>query len=420
MRILVIGNGGREHAIIAKLAQSSRISKIFCAPGNAGTALLADNVAIGVSEQEKLAQFAIEQSIDLTVVGPELPLLEGIVDQFEELNLPIFGPQKAAAIIEGSKTFAKDMMQKYNIPTGKYQAFTNSKEALTYVRQEGAPIVIKADGLAAGKGVVVAQTLEEAEKAIIEAMDDKIFGAAGDQVVIEECLIGQEVSLMAFVDGKNVAPMVVSQDHKAVFDGDKGPNTGGMGAYSPVPQIAGEVIQQAIETIIHPMVDAFQQEGIHYKGVLYAGLMITDEGPKVIEFNARFGDPETQVVLPRLKTDLVDVLLAVVEGRLGDLQIEWSDSAAVCVVMTSPGYPGSYPNGLEVTFPHRLNDHTVVIHAGTQEKNGRVITAGGRVLGVTSLGNTLQESQQRAYETVKQIRFEGAHYRKDIASKAIH
>ncbi|WP_028778370.1 phosphoribosylamine--glycine ligase [Shimazuella kribbensis] len=419
MRILVIGNGGREHAIIAKLAQSSRVTKIYCAPGNAGTAQLAENVAIGVSDQEKLAQFAIEQSIDLTVVGPEVPLLEGMVDRFEELNLAIFGPSKAAATIEGSKTFAKEMMQKYNIPTSKYQVFTDSKEALAYVRNEGAPIVIKADGLAAGKGVVVAQTLAEAELAIIESMDKKVFGDAGNQVVIEECLFGQEVSLMAFVEGKNVAPMVISQDHKAVFDGDKGPNTGGMGTYSPVPQIADEIIQQAIDTIIYPMVDAFGQEGIYYKGVLYAGLMITEDGPKVIEFNARFGDPETQVVLPRLKTDLVDVLLAVAEGRLSELEIQWSDQAAVCVVMTSPGYPGSYPNGLEIHFPEQVGQHTIVIHAGTKEQDGKIVTAGGRVLGVTSLGTSIEESQQRAYETVKQIKFDGAHYRKDIASKAI-
>ncbi|MCH5586600.1 phosphoribosylamine--glycine ligase [Shimazuella sp. AN120528] len=419
MRVLVIGNGGREHAIVTKLAQSKRVSQIYCAPGNAGTAILAENVAIGVSEQERLAEFAIANAIDLTIVGPEVPLIEGIVDQFELLNLPIFGPRKAAAIIEGSKTFAKEMMQKYAIPTAKYQVFTNSNEALAYVRQEGAPIVIKADGLAAGKGVVVAQTLAEAEQAIVEAMDEKVFGDAGDQVVIEEYLTGQEISLMAFVDGTTAIPMVISQDHKPVFDGDKGPNTGGMGTYSPVPQIADEIVQQAIDTIIYPMVDAFHQEGIVYKGVLYAGLMITDEGPKVIEFNARFGDPETQVVLPRLKTDLVDVFLAVIEGRLGELKIEWSDQAAVCVVMTSPGYPGSYPSGLEITFPEQIDSHTIVIHAGTKEQDGKAVTAGGRVLGVTALGSTIQESQKRAYETVEKIRFEGAHYRKDIAAKAI-
>lgn len=419
MRVMVIGNGGREHAIVFKLAQSERVKHIYCAPGNAGTAVLAENVEIGVSEQEKLAEFAISNSIDLTIVGPEVPLIEGIVDFFESLNLPIFGPKKSAAVIEGSKKFAKEMMQKYAIPTAKYQVFTNSEEALAYVRQKGAPIVIKADGLAAGKGVVVAQTLEEAEQAIIEAMDKKVFGNAGDQVVIEECLVGQEVSLMAFVDGKTISPMVISQDHKPVFDGDKGSNTGGMGTYSPVPQIAAEVVERAIDTIIHPMVDAFHQEGIIYKGVLYAGLMITEDGPKVIEFNARFGDPETQVVLPRLKTDLVEVLLAVIEGRLNELRVEWSDQAAVCVVMTSPGYPGSYPNGLEITLPEKLEDHTIVMHAGTKEQAGKVVTSGGRVLGVTSLGNTIQESQKRAYEAVKQIQFEGAHYRTDIAEKAI-
>lgn len=419
MKILVIGNGGREHALLLALAKSSRVSKLYCAPGNAGTAQLAENVAIDVTDIDQLVAFAMEQAIDLTVVGPELPLLAGIVDRFEQHNLAIFGPRQAAALIEGSKTFAKELMQKYNIPTAAYRVFTNSNDALAYVREQGAPIVIKADGLAAGKGVVVAQTVAEAEQAIIGAMEQKVFGEAGKQVVIEECLVGQEVSLMAFVSGSDFVPMVISQDHKPVYDGDQGPNTGGMGAYSPVPQIADTTVEQAISTIIEPMVQAFQQEGIDYRGVLYAGLMITADGPKVIEFNARFGDPETQVVLPRLKTDLVDVLLAVVEGRLNELQIQWDERAAVCVVMTAPGYPGSYPKGASITFPAQLAEDTAIVHAGTKEQAGEIVTAGGRVLGVTALAETIADSQQRAYQLVEQIQFEGAHYRKDIAAKAM-
>jgi phosphoribosylamine--glycine ligase len=419
MKILVIGNGGREHALLLKLAQSQKVSKLYCAPGNAGTAQVAENVAIDVTQIDELVTFACQQTIDLTVVGPELPLLEGIVDRFEQHNLAIFGPRQAAALIEGSKTFAKELMQKYSIPTATYRVFTDSKEALTYVREQGAPIVIKADGLAAGKGVVVAHTIAEAEKAIIDAMEQKVFGDAGKQVVIEECLVGQEVSLMAFVSGNDFVPMVISQDHKPVYDDDKGPNTGGMGAYSPVPQIADTIVEQAIHTIIEPMVRAFQQEGIDYRGVLYAGLMITSDGPKVIEFNARFGDPETQVVLPRLRTDLVDVLLAVVEGHLAQLQVQWDERAAVCVVMTAPGYPGSYPKGAPITFPAQLSEETAIVHAGTKEQTGQIVTAGGRVLGVVALAETIEASQQRAYELVKQIYFEGAHYRKDIAAKAM-
>lgn len=419
MRVLVIGNGGREHAIIWKLAQSNKVTKIYCAPGNAGTSRIATNIPLQVTEIEELAQFAQREAIDLTVVGPEVPLLAGIVDQFEALGLRIFGPKKAAAQMEGSKKFAKDLMQKYQIPTAKYAVFQNSTEAIAYVKEQGAPIVIKADGLAAGKGVVVAQTIEEAAAAIIEAMDKKVFGSAGDQIVIEEFLEGQEVSLMAFVDGTTILPMVVAQDHKAAFDGDKGPNTGGMGAYSPVPQIPDAIVDEAVDTILEPVVKAFQQEGIEYKGVLYAGLMITEKGPKVIEFNARFGDPETQVVLPRLETDLLDVLMAVVEERLAELTVQWSDQATVCVVMTAPGYPGEYAIGEEIQHISPTTITTTVFHAGTKEVDGKVVTAGGRVLGVTAIADNLEESRLHAYYMASIIDFPGAHYRKDIGLKAI-
>jgi phosphoribosylamine---glycine ligase len=419
MRLLVIGNGGREHAIIWKLIQSKQVTKIFCAPGNAGTSQLAENIPIGTTELEALVHFAQEEAIDLTVVGPEVPLIEGIVDRFEAVGLRAFGPKKAAAQIEGSKKFAKDMMQKYEIPTAKFQAFTDSQQAVAYVREQGAPIVIKADGVAAGKGVIVAHTVAEAEQAIAEVMDDRVFGTAGDRIVIEEFLQGQEISLMAFVDGKTMTPMVIAQDHKAVFDEDKGPNTGGMGAYSPVPQIADETVKEAIQTILYPIVEAFRQEGMEYKGVLYAGLMITDSGPRVIEFNARFGDPETQVVLPRLKSDLLDIMLSVVDGRLDELSVEWSEQSAVCVVMTAPGYPGSYSTGEEISGTLHTDANTIIFHAGTKEQDGKTVTAGGRVLGVTAIGENIASSQQKAYSMVKQIAFPNAHYREDIGYRAI-
>ncbi|MBA4495481.1 phosphoribosylamine--glycine ligase [Paenactinomyces guangxiensis] len=419
MRILVIGNGGREHALVWKLAQSEKVTKIYCVPGNGGIESLAACVSLSVTDLDGLVRFAKEAGIDLTVVGPEVPLLEGIVDRFEAEGLRIFGPRKAAAQIEGSKRFAKELMVQYGIPTARFRSFTDAEQAKKYVREQGAPIVVKADGLAAGKGVVVAHSVEQAEQAIAQAMEKQVFGDAGKEVVIEEFLNGQEISLMAFLDGKTLQPMVAAQDHKPVYDHDQGPNTGGMGACSPVPQIPQHVIDQAIQTILLPTAEAFREEGIEYRGVLYAGLMVTPEGPKVIEFNARFGDPETQVVLPRLKTDLIDILLSVIGGRLADQKIEWNEEAAVCVVMAAGGYPGSYEKGKVIVGLPRDTRDQVVFHAGTKKADGQITTAGGRVLGVTALGSGIAEAREKAYQLVQQISFAQAHYRTDIAAKAL-
>jgi phosphoribosylamine--glycine ligase len=418
LRILVIGKGGREHAIIWALRKSARISHIYCAPGNAGIAQLAECVPIKESEFAQIAQFALDYAIDLVVVGPDDPLADGIVDVLEERNIPVFGPRKNAAIIEGSKVFTKELLKKYNIPTAAYESFEDYEAALAYVRKQGVPIVIKADGLAAGKGVIVAQTLEEAEKALREIMVDKVFGKSGSQVVIEEFLQGQEMSILSFVDGNVVRPMVPSQDHKQIFDGDKGPNTGGMGTYSPLPHIAQSVIDEAIETIIKPTAKAMVKEGRSFRGVLFAGLMITADGPKTIEFNARFGDPETQVVLSLLETDLIDIFLATINGRLQDMDIRWSDESAVCVILASGGYPGSYPKGIPIHGLDEVRD-SVVFHAGTAEKDGQIVTDGGRVLGVTAKGADIEEARAKAYADAERIRFEGMQYRTDIALKAL-
>ncbi len=421
MKILVIGQGGREHAIVWKLAQSPRVERIYCAPGNGGIAGLATLVPISVNDFSGLAQFAKDEGIDLTVVGPEDPLMDGIVDFFEARELPVFGPNKAAAIIEGSKTFAKELMQKYNIPTAEYAAFTNYEDAVRYVEEKGAPIVVKADGLAAGKGVTVAQTVEEAKEALRFIMVEEGFGKAGAQVVIEECLVGQEMTLLAFVDGETVKPMVPSQDHKPVFDGDRGPNTGGMGTYSPVPQFDESVVEQVVEQVLVPAARAMVAEGRPFRGVLYAGLMITEAGPRVIEFNCRFGDPETQVVLPRLESDLLDIFLATVQGELDQLEIHWKPDAAVCVIIASGGYPGSYEKGKEIRGLDRVDDEQVVVfHAGTcRMDSGAIVTDGGRVLGVTALAPDLSQARDKAYAAVGKIEFDGAHYRKDIGQKAI-
>ncbi|MBO8171703.1 MAG: phosphoribosylamine--glycine ligase [Bacillaceae bacterium] len=421
MKVLVIGQGGREHAIVWKLSQSPKVDKIYCAPGNGGIAELAQLVPISAMDFSGLAQFVKDEGIDLTVVGPEDPLTDGIVDFFEERQLQIFGPAKSAAIIEGSKAFTKELMKKYNIPTAEYASFDHYEEALAYVREKGAPIVVKADGLAAGKGVTVASTLEEAEKALQYIMVDQGFGEAGARVVIEECLAGQEMSILAFVDGETVKPMVPSQDHKPVFDGDKGPNTGGMGTYSPVPQIDDAIVEKAIAEILNPVARAMVQEGRPFRGILYAGLMVTDQGPKVIEFNARFGDPETQVVLPRLETDLLDIFLATVQGELENVEIKWKPEAALCVIMASGGYPGSYEKGKEIRGLKQLesDENIMVFHAGTKQEGDKVLTSGGRVLGVTALAPDLEEAQRKAYEAVEKIKFDGAHYRTDIGSRAI-
>lgn len=418
MRILVIGRGGREHAIVWSLRRSPKVSKLYCAPGNAGIAQLAECVPIEEKEFDRLAEYARQEKIDLVFVGPDDPLAEGIVDHLEDKGLTVYGPRKNAAEIEGSKVFTKHLLKKYNIPTAAYEAFESYEEALAYLRLQKLPIVIKADGLAAGKGVIIARTMQEAEQALQNIMVSKVFGESGSRVVIEEFLSGQEMSILAFVDGEVVRPMIPSQDHKPAFDGDQGPNTGGMGTYSPVPHIADSIVQEAIETIIKPTAKAMVQEGRPFRGVLFAGLMITEDGPKTIEFNARFGDPETQVVLPLLKTDLLDIITASLEGRLDQLDIQWSDEAAVCVILASGGYPGPYPKGLPIDGLDAVTD-ALVFHAGTGLQDGQYVTNGGRVLGVVGRGKTIAEARTAAYAEADKIRFEGKHYRTDIANKAL-
>ncbi len=420
MRILVVGGGGREHAIVWALKKSEKVAELFCAPGNAGIAQLAECVPIAVNQFDELIRFAKDADIDLVFVGPDDPLADGIVDAFEAAGIKAYGPRKNAAEIEGSKIFMKNLLKKYDIPTAKYETFTDYETALAYLREQSVPIVIKADGLAAGKGVTVAATLAEAEKALHEAMVDKVFGDAGNQIVIEEFLEGQEMSILAFVDGETVRAMVPAQDHKPIFDGDKGPNTGGMGTYTPLPHIDQAIIDESIANIIIPTAKAMVSEGRPFRGVLFAGLMITKDGPKTIEFNARMGDPETQVVLPRLQTDLVDIVLASMNGHLDQINIEWSEEAAVCVIMASEGYPGSYPKGRPITgLAEAEAAGALVFHAGTAEKDGQIVTSGGRVLGIVGLGSDIAQARARAYEAVSVIDFEGKQSRTDIAAKAL-
>lgn len=420
MRILVIGGGGREHAIVWALKKSEKVKEIYCAPGNAGIGQLAENVPIGVMQFDELVQFAKDSAIDLVFVGPDDPLAAGIVDAFEAAGIPVYGPNKAAAEIEGSKIFMKNLLHKYQIPTAKYATFTDYEPAAEYLSRQDIPVVIKADGLAAGKGVTVAYSMEEAEKALREAMVDKVFGEAGNQIVIEEFLEGQEMSILAFVDGETVRAMVPAQDHKPVFDGDKGPNTGGMGTYSPLPHIPQSIVDEAIRNIIEPTARAMVSEGRPFRGVLFAGLMITKDGPKTIEFNARMGDPETQVVLPRLKTDLLDIVLASLNGRLDQLELSWSDEAAVCVIAASEGYPASYPKGSIITgLEEAAAQGALVFHAGTAEQDGQIVTSGGRVLGIVGQGRDIAEARVRAYEAASVIHFDGMHCRSDIAMKAL-
>jgi phosphoribosylamine--glycine ligase len=420
MRILVVGGGGREHAIVWALKKSEKVDEIYCAPGNAGIAQLADCVPIAVNQFDELIGFAKDTAIDLVFVGPDDPLADGIVDAFEAAGIQAYGPRKNAAEIEGSKIFMKNLLKKYDIPTAKYETFTDYETASAYLREQSAPIVIKADGLAAGKGVTVAATLEEAEQALREMMVDKVFGQAGSQIVIEECLVGQEMSILAFVDGETVRAMVPAQDHKPIFDGDKGPNTGGMGTYTPLPHIDQAIIDESIKNIIIPTAKAMVSEGRPFRGVLFAGLMITRDGPKTIEFNARMGDPETQVVLPRLQTDLVDIVLASLNGNLDQLDIQWSDEAAVCVVVASEGYPASYPKGRVITgLAEAEAQGALIFHAGTAEKDGQFVTNGGRVLGIVGRGRDIAEARARAYEAVSVIDFGGKQNRTDIAAKAL-
>ncbi|GIO69951.1 phosphoribosylamine--glycine ligase [Paenibacillus sp. FSL M7-1455] len=423
MDILVIGGGGREHAIVWALRKSPKAGTIYCAPGNAGIGQIAECVPIAVHEFDKLTAFAADKNVGLVVVGPDDPLADGIVDAFEAKNIPVFGPRKNAAEIEGSKTFMKDLLHKYGIPTASYEKFDNHEAALAYLNTQQAPIVIKADGLAAGKGVTVARTMEEARQALHDIMVAKVFGESGAQVVIEQFLEGQEMSILSFVDGETVRPMPAAQDHKPIFDGDRGPNTGGMGTYSPLPHIDPAIVEKAIETIVKPTAKALVAEGRPFRGVLFAGLMIQPDGtPTTVEFNARFGDPETQVVLPRLKSDLLDIFLAAVNGTLADVDIEWSDRAAVCVILASEGYPGSYPKGRPINGLEMSTDveDAVVFHAGTAlNEQGQYVTSGGRVLGVVGLGADIAEARQKAYEKAERITFEGKQNRTDIAAKAL-
>ncbi len=421
MNILVVGSGGREHAIVTSVAKSKRVDKIYCAPGNAGIAALAECVPIGAMEFDKLVAFAKEKKIDFTIVGMDDPLVGGIVDVFEAEGLKVFGPRRNAAILEGSKAFSKNLMKKYHIPTAAYENFTDPKEALAYLETAKMPIVLKADGLALGKGVLICETLEQAKEGVKTIMEDKKFGTAGNTMVIEEFMTGREVSVLSFVDGKTIKIMSSAQDHKRAGDGDTGLNTGGMGNFSPSPFYTREVDDFCQKYIYQATVDAMAAEGRPFKGVIFFGLMLTEDGPKVLEYNARFGDPEAQVVLPRLQNDIIDVMEACVDGTLGDLDLQFSDEAAVCVVLASDGYPVSYEKGLPITGFEKFEgkDDYFCFHAGTKfDENGRIVTNGGRVLGITALGKTLKEARAKAYEATEWIDFANKYMRHDIG-KAI-
>ena len=418
MRVLILGSGGREHALAWKIAQSPKVNKIYCAPGNAGTASVAENIDISPDNIQALLNFALIKGIGLTVVGPEQPLVKGIADSFEESGLRVFGPSQRAAEIEGSKVFCKDLMKKYGIPTARYESF-NSLDQVKLFTKEDEPVVVKASGLASGKGVILCRNGKEARSAIQSIMQGKVFGNAGDQVVIEEFLTGQEVSLLAFTDGKTILPLESAQDHKAAFDDDKGPNTGGMGAYSPAPIFTDELKKKVIDEIMIPTVRAMAKEGRYYRGILYAGLMLTESGPKVLEFNARFGDPETQPIMMRIKNDIVPIFEACIDGTLATQTLQWKPESTVCVVMAAKGYPGSYEKGNEITGLNlNENQQAMVFHAGTKLDNGKVLTNGGRVLGVTALGLNINQAIKNAYSVVDKIKWDGIHFRKDIGSKA--
>ncbi|WP_029523154.1 phosphoribosylamine--glycine ligase [Persephonella sp. KM09-Lau-8] len=420
MKVLVVGNGGREHALAWKIKQSPLVSKLYVAKGNAGIWQIAEKVDISPTDVERLVEFALKEKIDLTVVGPEQPLSEGIVDAFEEAGLKIFGHRKNAAILEASKVFAKNFMKKYGVPTAFYETFDNEDDAIDFIKKMGTPIVIKADGLAAGKGVVIAKTEEEAIQTVKD-MFGGLFGEASKRIVIEEFLEGEEASYIAMVDGDKLVPMATSQDHKQVFDGDKGPNTGGMGAYSPAPVITPEIEKEILEKIMYPTLKGMQAEGRRMRGFLYAGLMIGPKGINVLEFNVRMGDPETQPIMRRLKSDLVQHILDILDGKIDTVQPVWSEKWSIGVVMASKGYPGKYEKGFEITGIEdaEKDPDIVVFHSGTDIKDGKLVTAGGRVLTVTAVGDTLKEAKEKAYKAVEKIHFEGAHYRKDIGDKGI-
>lgn len=422
MKVLIVGGGGREHALCWKIKQSTLVKEIYCAPGNGGTALIAQNIPIKAEDVNGIVDFASEAKIDLVVIGPEAPLNLGLVDMLNKEGIMAFGPSREAALLEGSKVFAKNLMRKYDIPTANFEIFDNPEKAKGYLlNQNKAPIVVKADGLAAGKGVYVCKTIDEALDAVDDIMVKKMFGPAGDKIVIEECLEGEEASFLVFTDGKTVLPMDSSQDHKRAFDNDEGPNTGGMGAYSPAPVITKEVFDKVMEKIIYPTIIGMEKEGHPFKGVLYAGLMIKDNEPYVLEFNTRFGDPEAQPLLMRIKNDIVPVLMGCIDGNLQNEYLLWEQKHAVCVVIASGGYPGEYKKGYEIVGLDQIGDDNVyVFHAGTKLVDGKIYTDGGRVLGVTALGETIKEAIDNAYNAVGKIYFENMHYRKDIGKKALY
>ncbi len=420
MKVLIVGSGGREHCLAWKIAQSKLVDKIYCAPGNGGTSLVAQNIDIEAGDIERLVEFACQEKIDLTVVGPEAPLVEGIVDEFNKAGLKIFGPTKELAKLEGSKIFSKEIMKKYGVPTADFEVFTSHDEAKKYIKEKGGPLVVKADGLAAGKGVFVCSSMEEAFDAIDAVMVEKKFGSAGDRVIIEGFLEGEELSVLIFTDGKTIIPLVSSQDHKRAYDNDKGPNTGGMGAYSPAPVVNKEEFDDIIDRAFKPFIKGLKEEGKVYKGMLYGGLMIKDNMPYVLEFNVRFGDPETQAVLPKLKSDLVSVMLKTIEGKLNEVVLEWDERTCLCVVLASGGYPGKYEKGKVIKGLEKLKDleDVFVFHAGTK-KGEQFLTSGGRVLNVSALGDTIKSAKDKAYKAIADIEFEDMHYRTDIGSKAI-
>ena len=418
MKVCVIGSGGREHALAWRLSISPSVTKVYAIPGSAAMSDCAELVGIDWQQSDHLISFLKDNQVDLVVVGPEAPLVAGLADVLNKAGIPVFGPSKAAAQLEGSKVFAKDLMKKYNIPTAAYGVFHKVDEAKAFIAQTGAPIVVKADGLAAGKGVVVAMTIDEANAAVEDMLSGNRFGDAGSTVVIEEFMEGEEASLLAFVDGKTVVPMIASQDHKRIFDGDKGPNTGGMGTYAPAPVLTDALRDEAMKTILEPMVAAMGKEGMPYVGCLYAGLMITDEGPKVVEFNARFGDPETQVVLPLLDSDLGEIMMACAKGTLTSNMVKWKDSSAACVILASKGYPETSSKGDVISGDIKQYDTTIVFHSGTKLVGENYVTNGGRVLGVVGLGKDLRTALDRAYERIEHIDFEGMQYRTDIGAKA--
>lgn len=421
MKVLVVGSGGREHALVWKIAQSKKVDKIFCAPGNGGIKEIAELVNIKADDVVSLLKFAKEERIGLTMAGPEAPLVKGIVDEFTREGLKIFGPVKELAMLEGSKVFAKETMKRFGVPTADFKVFSDAGKAKEYLKEKGAPIVVKADGLAAGKGVIVASSIEDAEAAIDDILVKRIFGSAGDRLILEDCLEGEEASILVFSDGKTITPLVSSQDHKRIFDNDKGANTGGMGAYSPAPVVSGELFDEIIDKVFRPIINGFAKEGKSYKGVLYAGIMITKDGPMVLEFNARFGDPETQAILPRLKSDLVDVAMACIDGELDKIKLEWDERPCLCIVCASKGYPGPYEKHKEIKGledARKVKD-SVVFHAGTVRENEKVFTSGGRVLGVTGLGMDIKSAKEVAYKAAGRIKFDGIYYRNDIGYRAM-